>query len=64
MAALLADVNGDADALVTVVLDGLDLAFADRDVLAETLAGLDLCRRGALLFSVGEDVAGHLLQGG
>jgi len=36
IAALLADVGGDAQALVAVVLDGFDLAMTHRDALAET----------------------------
>jgi hypothetical protein len=42
MPALLAEVNRNAHALVAVVLDRLDLAEADRDVVAETFAHLRL----------------------
>ena len=37
MAASLADVDRDAQALVLVVFDGFDFALAHRDVLAEAL---------------------------
>ena len=42
MAAPLADVDGDADALVAVVLDGLDFALAHGDALAERLRDFGL----------------------
>ncbi len=37
MTASLADVDGDAGALVLVVFDGFDFALADRHVVAESL---------------------------
>ena len=54
--ALLADVDGDADALVTVVLDSLDFAAAHRDRLAETFAHLGLRRTRTLRLGAIQDV--------
>ena len=56
MPALLADVDGDADALVTVVLDSLDFAAAHRDRLAETFAHLGLRRTRTLRLGAIQDV--------
>ena len=47
VAAALADVDGDADALVAVVRDRLDFALAHGDALADRLRHLGLGRRGA-----------------
>ena len=60
MAALLADVDGDAHALVAVVLDGLDLSATHGDSLAEALAHLGLGGGGAAVAGVCEDIAGNL----
>lgn len=60
IAALLAEVDGDTDALVAVVLDGVDLAAAHRHRLAEALGDIGLARRGAVLAGVFEDVGGDL----
>ena len=63
VAALLADVDADAHALVTVVLDGLDLAAANRDALAEALAGFGFGGSGTALARVVKHVAGNLSKG-
>jgi hypothetical protein len=62
VAALLADVDGDADALVAVVFDRLDLALAHRDGLPGALAHLGLGRARPALRGVVEHVLRELAQ--
>ncbi len=64
MAALLADVNRDAHALVAVVFDGFDLAAAHGHALPEALAHLGLGGGGAAVAGIIEDIAGNLLERG
>src|SRR5262249_56046886 len=56
-------VYGDAEALVAVVLDRLDLALAYRHGLAVAVRGLGLACARALARSVRERVGGDRLQG-
>jgi ribosome-associated protein len=49
VALALADIDGDADALVAVVLDGFDLAAAHRDRLSEAFGYIDFGRRRTAL---------------
>jgi hypothetical protein len=75
MATALAAVDRHADALVLVLLDGLDLALAHRDRQPATLADLDrriagarflgngkhvLCKLLELILGMGEDGIGHV----
>ncbi len=62
MTALLAEVDGDAHALVAVVLDGLHLTSAHGDVLAEALADFGLGGAGPEAAGVVEDVGCDLAQ--
>ncbi len=55
MAAPLADVCGDAESLVAVVLDGLDFLPAHADRLAEPFRNIHLASRGAHAGSVVEN---------
>ena len=59
---LLADIDRDAHALVTVVLYGFDLAAAHGHGLAETFARLGLGGISAALFRIIEGVLGNLLE--
>jgi len=49
MAAPLADVDGDAGALVLVVFDGLDFTLAHADVLADAFGNFGVSRGSACL---------------
>jgi hypothetical protein len=62
MAAALAAVDGHADALVLVLLDGLDLALAHRDRQPATLADLDRRVAGAGFLCNRQHVACELLE--
>ena len=55
MAAPLAEIHGDAEPLVAVVLDGLDFLPAHADRLAEAFRDVYLASRGADGVSVIED---------
>ena len=59
VAAPLADVDGDAGALVLVVLDGLDLALAHADALSDTLGNLGVGGGGALFGCMLDDDPGQ-----
>jgi hypothetical protein len=63
IAALLAEVDRDADALVAVVFDGLDLAAAHRHRLAEALGDIRLAGAGAARPGMVEYVLRHAAQG-
>jgi hypothetical protein len=58
----LAEIDRDRDALVAVVLDGLDLAAANRDRLPEAGRDIDLAGARPAFASMGEDVARQFLQ--
>jgi len=60
----LAGIDGDADTLVAVVLDGFDFVATHRHRLAEALRNIDLARARPLAGSVFEDIGGKLLEGG
>ena len=62
MAAPLPEVDGDADALVAVVRDGLDLAAAHGDALPDRLRDLGFGRRGAARLRGGEHGFGDALE--
>ena len=59
---LLSEIDRDADPLVAVVLDRLDLALAYADRLAEALRDVGLAGRGAVFPRVLEDVGGNFAQ--
>ncbi len=58
----LTDVDGHADTLVTVILDGLDFATAHGYALAETFADLGFGRARAVFQRLLEHIAGDLAQ--
>ena len=62
MTALLAEVDGDPQAFVAVVLDGLHFASPHRDVLAEALADFGLGSAGPEAAGVVENVGCELAQ--
>src|SRR5690348_614233 len=62
MPALLADVDGDADALVAVVFDGLDVALPHCHRLAGAFAHLGLGRAGAALDGIIENILRDLTE--
>ena len=59
----LAGVDGDADALVAVEFDGLDLVAAHRNRLPEAFGHIDLAGRGPLVAGMLEHIRGQLLEG-
>ena len=59
MAAPLADVDGDAGALVLVVFDGLDFALAHADVLADAFGDFGVGGGGALFGGMLDDDPGQ-----
>ena len=62
MATLLADVDGDTNAFVAVVLDRLDFSLSHRDCLAETFAHFALGGARAAFVRVLEHLARKLFQ--
>nr|GEU28106.1 putative aminotransferase [Tanacetum cinerariifolium] len=62
VAAPLADVDGDAHALVAVLLDGFDLAFTYRHRQSAAFADIDRAIGAALRFGIPENVLRQLLQ--
>ncbi len=60
----LTGIDRDADALVTIELDGFDLVTAHRHRLPEALRDIDLAGRRPLVAGVLEHILGELLQGG
>jgi len=59
MAAPLAEVDGDAGALVLVVFDGLDFALAHTDVLADAFGDFGVGGGGALAGGMLDDDPGQ-----
>jgi hypothetical protein len=62
MAALLADVDGDAEPLVARVLDRFDLALAHGDALADALGHFGFCRSRSTLDGLPQDIGGNRLE--
>src|SRR6185369_1529405 len=60
----LTGIDGDADALVAIELDGFDLVATHADRLAEAFGNIDLAGRGAIVAGMFEDILGQLLQRG
>ena len=54
----LAEIDGDADPLVAVVFDGLDLAATNADRLAESFGDIDLAVAGPGFPGVVQDILG------
>ena len=62
VAALLPEIDGDADALVAVVLDGFDLAAAHRHGLAVAFGDVGLAGTGVATAGIGENFGGDIAQ--
>ena len=62
MAALLADVNRDPDALVAVVFNGFNFTLTRSDGLSETFADFSVGCSGAAGFGMGQRVAYELFE--
>ena len=62
MAAVLAEINRNADALVAVIFDGFDCSSADSDCLPETFRHIRFACTGAAPMSVVQHVGRNLPQ--